>query len=254
MPVILRTIQILTDLVLILASFTLAYFLRVGFIFSSDFPFSLYATVFIPTSLAWLIVLVFQNIYASEPISKRRLFTNIITSNLIGITVFVLIFFYKRDIFFSRLILIYVWGISNLLLISSSWLFRILRSKIYRRGIGTKKVLVVGTNKIAVEAIQDFQENEPYFQAVAILDAYGASQKEILGVPVLGKMNSLEDVVKEKNIKVIVQADCIEQSMNLVDFAEKNELDYFLMPSLLGNYHHNITATLIGKKAVITVR
>ncbi len=253
MPFIIKTTKAFIDFILILISFILAYFLRVGFIFSTDFPFDTYASIFIPTSIAWMLFLFFQKIYSSEPISKRRLFFTIINSNLVGITIFVLIFFYKRDIFFSRLILVYVWTIANVLLIANSWLFRVAQFHIYKKGIGTKKTLIVGANKSAEEAIYNFKKNEPYYEPVAILDAYGTKKKEILGVPVLGKMNSLEEIVKEKNIEVIVQADCIEQSLNLIHFAEVNNIDYLLIPSLLGVYK-NESMSQIGKLPVISLK
>lgn len=250
----LRVSQIIIDFLLILLSFTLAYFLRVGLIFSSDFPFDAYATVFIPTGVFWILVLIFQNVYSRAPISKRRLFISIMASNLIGITLFVLIFFYKRDIFFSRLILVYVWGISSILLIANAWIFRILKFYLRSRGIGTKKTLIVGANKAADQAIKNFQKFEPYYEPVAILDAYGTKKKDIRGIPVLGKMNSLEEVIREKNIQVIVQADCIEQSLNLIHLSEKNNIDYFLMPQLLGMYHKEAQVKMIGKKAMIVLK
>jgi FlaA1/EpsC-like NDP-sugar epimerase len=250
----LRISQIIIDFLLIVISFSLAYFLRVGLIFSSDFPFDAYATVFIPTSIFWILVLLFHNVYSRSPISKRRLFTSIMASNLIGITLFVLVFFYKRDIFFSRLILVYVWGISSILLIANAWAFRILKFYFHSLGIGTKKTLIVGANKSANQAIENFQKFEPYYEPVAILDAYGTKKKDIRGIPVLGKMNSLEEVIKNKNIQVIVQVDCIEQSLNLIHFSEKNNIDYFLMPQLLGMYHKEAQVKLVGKKAMIVLR
>ena len=253
-PQSLRLTQATIDFILILASFTLAYFLRVGFIFSTDFPFAQYAQVFIPTAIAWMAVLFFQRVYREKPTKKRRLFTNIMSANLVGITIFVLIFFYKRDIFFSRLMLVYVWAISSVLIISNAWIFRIYKNFIYKRGIGTKKVLIVGANKTAEEAIENIKKHEPYYEPVAVLDAYGTKKKDIAGIPVLGKMNSFEEVVTEKHIDVILQADCLEQSLNLVHFAEENRLDYFLVPSLLGAYHENVTGQAIGDKVFITLK
>jgi FlaA1/EpsC-like NDP-sugar epimerase len=210
--------------------------------------------VFIPTAIAWLGVLIFQRVYKDAPISKRRLFTNIITANLVGVTIFVLIFFFNRDIFFSRLILAYVWGISNILLIANAWAFRLIKFHSYKKGLGTKKTLIVGANKVAEEVIKNFQTQEPFYEPVAILDAYGTKKKKILGVPVLGKMNSLEDVLKEQNIKAIAQADCIEQSVNLVQICEKNNLDYFLSPNLFGAYHANISSEYLGKLPFVSLR
>ena len=253
-PVIIKTIQASLDYLFILLSFILAYFFRVGFILSTDFSFAAYFSVFLPTSVIWLVVLIFEKTYTTLPIAKRRLFTNIIKANLVGVTIFVLIFFYKRDIFFSRLILVYVWTISNILIISNAWLFRIIQFYLYKKGIWTKKTLIVGANRTAEKAIQNLQENEPFYQAVAILDAYGTKKKEISSVPVLGKMNSLEEIIKKKNISVILQSDCLEQSVNLVHLAEKNNLDYFLMPNLLGSYHENISVSVVGKQPMITLR
>ena len=254
MPQILRNTQIIIDFLLILTAFCFAYFFRVGFIFSTDFPFSDYANVFIPTAIIWMLVLLFQKVYTLRPIPKRQLFIHIITSNLIGITIFVLIFFYKRDVFFSRLILVYVWGISSILLIANTWIFKIIKFHIFKKGIGTKKVLIVGTNKNAVHTISNLQKNEPYYQVVAILAPYGSKKSEILNVPIIGKMNSLLETIKEKNIQVIIQADAIEQSINLIDVSIKNKIDYFLCPTLLAPHTHNIVVSELGKEPLIQLK
>ena len=48
---------LLTDLAVFVGAYALAYFLRVGFIFSSDFPFGRYIAVAALVSPAWLAML-----------------------------------------------------------------------------------------------------------------------------------------------------------------------------------------------------
>ncbi len=251
MQKILKLSHFIIDFILIIISFILAYFLRVWFLLSTDFPFNNYAKVFLIISIIWMAILLIQKNYNSEPKSKRITFFNIITSNLIAVTTFVLVFFYNRDVFFSRLLLVYVWGISNILIISNAWIFRIIKFKIYKKGIWTVKTLIIGANKTAENLIKNLQTNEPYYEAIAILDAYGTKKKEILNVPVLWKMNSIEEIILEKNIKVIMQADCIEQSLNIIQLSEKNHLKYFLAPSLLGMYKQNTKGVNIWEQVMI---
>ncbi|MBN1258526.1 hypothetical protein JXA05_02095, partial [Candidatus Peregrinibacteria bacterium] len=55
--ILLKSIQIAVDALLVMAAFVLAYFLRIGFIFSTDFPFGKYmivAAITLPFTLMFM--------------------------------------------------------------------------------------------------------------------------------------------------------------------------------------------------------
>ena len=249
-PEIIKYTQILADTLIIILAFSLSYALRIGLFISTDFPFSTYFNVFFPASILWIIVLILQKHYEGFS-SKTSHVLKLILSNSIGITFFVLIFFYKREIFFSRLILVYTWNIANILLILNMLFFDKIKFYIYNKKIGTRKALIVGSNKTSIELIENFQKYYPYYEVVAVIDTYGKSKINTKTKPYIKKMTSIDNIIKKYKIQSIIQTDNIEQSINLIQLARKNKIEYLLAPQLLGIYKKNVESKIIGKKSFI---
>jgi hypothetical protein len=67
-----------------------------------------------------------------------------------------------------------------------------------------------------------------------VLDSQGTSQTDIAGVPVRGKLNKLEDVVKEHKISHLLQCADLEHTINLLSLCRQRGITYMLLPSVLG--------------------
>jgi hypothetical protein len=57
---------------------------------------------------------------------------------------------------------------------------------------------------------------------------------EIHGVPVEGKLNKIEEVMRGKRITHVIQCADLEQSLNLLSICREFEATYMLLPSVLG--------------------
>ena len=73
-----------------------------------------------------------------------------------------------------------------------------------------------------------------HIKPVAIIDANGSGKSIIDGVPVVGKMNMFEKTIAQHNIDNILQADHLEQSLNIINYALQNNIKYMMPPELLG--------------------
>jgi hypothetical protein len=62
----------------------------------------------------------------------------------------------------------------------------------------------------------------------------GTSEKEVEGVPVLGKLPKLEEALTKMGITHLIQASDLEQSLNLLGMCRTHGLHYLLLPSVLG--------------------
>lgn len=229
--------QVIIDYLVILLSFTLAYFLRVGNILSTDFPFSEYFVPIVFVAPFWLIVMYFSRCYRLERrVDTYLYFQRLVFVVLVGLSMYAITFFFLRKFIFSRLILAYIFVIATVALYMSHYAFSHIAKRFYRKGVGSYPTLVIGTNREASKLVTKLINEHSIHKPVAILDGYGSKVEEIAGVPVLGKLNKLETVVEDHKIEQIIQADNLEQSINLINYALQNDLKYAMLPSLLGVY------------------
>lgn len=245
----------LVDYIALLAAFGLAYFIRVGFIFSTDFPFFPYFGVALFVSLAWVGFFVVFRIYALETrTDAREHIIRLFLVNILGTGTFLLFFFMFRKLLFSRLILVYVFLISTLLLILVHYFSQKIRGAYSRRSVGISRVLIIGSNRSAEKLIRSLKSLASKHKPIAILDGYGSGKKEVFGVPVLGKLNILESTVDEYKIDEIVQVDNIEQALNLITFCQQKGLKYAMLPSLLGVFHDQIEVERLEFQPIVRLK
>jgi FlaA1/EpsC-like NDP-sugar epimerase len=228
-------IWLLIDLALFLAAYVSAYFFRVGFIISTDFPLDLYVRVMFLVAPLWILILISFRIFTITRVqSSIRNMIHIAYSSLLALALFSLAYYFLYGQFFSRLLLVYA-GVSTFVL-TALWhlAFDQWQRRILRRSPPAYPLLIIGANRDAERLITLLNTKQSVFTPVAILESRGTSQKDIGGVPVLGKLNKLEDVIKEKKITHMAQCADLEHTLNLLSVCRQHGLTYMLLPSVLG--------------------
>ncbi|MDA0375766.1 MAG: hypothetical protein O3A80_00455 [bacterium] len=225
---------LLTDLAVFIGSYAAAYFLRVGWILSTDFPFEPYITVVAITSPLWLIVLITTRTFAlTRSQSSFRNLAYIIYSSLVGTALFALGYYFLFGLFFSRMLLLYALVISTIAI----WIWHLLYSKFQRMRLRADPpvfpTVIVGVTRESRELIKKLNKGSNPLKPVAVLDGRGCKDTEIDGVPVRGKLNKLEDVLSE-GVTHLIQCSDLEQSLNLLSACRQNKITYMLLPSVLG--------------------
>lgn len=246
-----RVLMLFVDWVLIVLSFVLAYWVRFGTLARTDFLFYDFMVVALVVSVIWLLMLVAMRVYAlGRSFLSWFHLERLILGNVAGVATFVMVFFFWRHTFYSRLVIVYLWCFASLVLIFAHVLATWVKGVMVRNGFGVVPALVVGSNRMAQGVIKHLQETHATVQPVVVLDGYGASVKSLHGVPVEGKLDKLEAVVDREGIRFIIQADNIEHALNLIAFAEKRGIEYRLLPSLLGMYHQAETVYMEGMPVI----
>ncbi len=244
----LRAITILLDFPVLLLAFSVAYFLRVGFIFSTDLPFSQVFLIGMLSAAVWIgCLLVLRGYRLSARIHELSHVAKILIAGMTATAAFGLLFYFVQREFFSRLLLLSLFLFGCAFMSLFHIIMQKLEQRLLKQGKGITKLLVIGTNRGVHSFIRLLQEHHSPFVVVAILDGYGTGEKEIAGVPVVGKLNQLESIVEEKGIDAIVQGDNIEQTINLVQFCEQRGLRYYLLPSVLGVYQDELSIHTLEK-------
>lgn len=251
---ILIIIWLISDALVFMSAYALAYFVKVGWIFSSDLPFLTYLSATAMTVIGWLVVMVTMRNYALTRIQKNtKNFAYIAYACVIGMAGFALAFYFLKARLFSRLLLL-IAGIFSIVFVSLWHLvFDRIQRGVLRMYPQTYPLLIIGTNREAERLINRLQKSMSPFMPIAILDGRGGSAKEILGVPVLGKLNKLEEVLREWRITHLVQCDQLEHSLNLLAVCRTHGITYMLLPFVLGVIEENVPMETLEGKQVVSV-
>jgi FlaA1/EpsC-like NDP-sugar epimerase len=226
---------LVTDMALFIAAYALAYFLRVGFILSTDFPIGPYLQTVIIITPLWVAVMLQLGIFRLTRVqSEKRNIAHILFSAVLGLALFSLAYYFLHDKFFSRLLLIYAGILSFIFTTIWHLAFDQWQRQMLRRMPPAYPLLVIGTNREAERFIKLLEERRSPFRPVAVLDSQGSPLKELAGVPVLGKLNKLEEVIKSKKPTHLIQCASLEHTINLMSVCRQHGMTYLLLPSVLG--------------------
>ena len=251
---ILTLLWLLTDALVFIGSYSLAYFVKVGWIFSSDLPFQTYISAVLMTVPGWLFVMITMRNYGLSRVQRSpRNFLYIAYACAIGMAGFTLAFYFLKATLFSRLLLLIAGVLSSIAIFFWHIVFDRIQRVALRAGSPTYPLLVIGTNKEAQNLVEKLQKAKSPITPVAILDGRGSSMSAIAGVPVLGKLNKLEEVIKEKKITHLVQCDQLEHSINLLSLCREHGITYMLLPFVLGVIEDHVPMEALEGKQVVTV-
>jgi FlaA1/EpsC-like NDP-sugar epimerase len=250
----LKILQIAVDGLLILAAFALSYFLRVGLIFSTDFPFGHYATMAAITMPITLVFMFFARAYKlAQQVHTLRHIQRIAFVAIENVAVFMVLYYFAYRQFFSRMVLVYIFLITFLFIYLWHQAFRWILQKSSEREIGVYRTLVIGANRPAEELIKRLIRTKSHIKPVAIIDASGTGKTIIAGVPVVGKMDMFERAIAQHQIDHILQTDHLEQTLNIINYALSNNLKYIMPPELLGIFQGHQTLEEIEGKPFLKV-
>lgn len=232
---VLLLLWILSDFALFIASYALSYFFRVGWILSTDFPFDQFIAVTAAIAPLWLLVLsTTRTFHLTRNQATVRNALYIAYASVVGVALFTLGYYFTYTIFFSRLLLGYAFIIHAV----TTWLWHITFDHMKRRVLRMRPpafpVLIIGVTRESRALISRLNRRRSPLTPVAILDSTGVRDPEIDGVPVLGKLNKLEEVLGRFGITHLIQCSDLEQSLNLLSACRQRGLSYVLLPSVLG--------------------
>lgn len=226
---------LLTDLLVFIGSYVFAYFLRVDWIISTDFPLDQFILITLIIAPLWMLMLLLTRTFAllrrhrSLAVALRMIY-----AGSMALSFFVLAYYFVFGLFFSRLLLIYAFVLSTAL----PWFWHIgfdrWRRRILRNDPVAYPTLIIGATREAEQLIALLQRERSPLTPVAILDGRGSSAKELSGVKVEGKLNKLEETLEKYRITHLIQCSDIEQSLNLLGACRNRRITYLLLPSMLG--------------------
>lgn len=250
----LLAVWLLTDLAVFIACYAMAYFLRVGFIFSTDFPFDRFMTATLLVAPAWLAMLVGTRTFALLRSQRSaRTFAYVAFAGIGGAALFSLTYYFLFGAFFSRMLL----GTALLLSIACGWIWHLAFGLVARatlRSGPAYPTIVVGATRESAALIKALKEKRSPLVPVAVLDGKGTKDPAVEGVPVEGKLNKLEETLEKHGITHLIQCSDLEQSLNLLSACRKRGITYMMLPSVLGIVERDERIETLEGRSVTAVR
>lgn len=250
-----RVLQIALDVLGVYAAFLLAYFVRVGWIFSTDFPFALFALLSAAGTIVWIGFLLFTKYYRLPPRSGVRSWYEdalALVGGIVAVGFLIVSYFFPRDILFSRLIGVYIFVFANVWLFLSRFIFRLLLARQKRRAKNVYKTLIVGANRVGEKLVRKIRSDRfaPY-QIVGVIDPYGLA-KRFDGARILGKLDKLEPVCEREGITAIIQCDAFEHTLNLISLCDEKDIKFQFDPALRGIFEENLRIRQVAGQTMVS--
>ena len=212
-PFIYRLCLALGDILALLLSFTAAYILRVS-IDPRPLPAAITSIEFIGTIAAllplWIILLYILGLYSREVYEYRpKEFGRLIIVAAFGILIMIAVsFFASTPIFPAKLVAIYAFGISFILLASIRTIIKHIRLILLDHGRGALKLLIVG-NSPATLSLSDYIAGNP--RSGYVITGIVANNQYIAPTLADKKFTSLTQALKNSTPDVIIQTDSARQ-------------------------------------------
>ncbi|MBN2571589.1 MAG: undecaprenyl-phosphate glucose phosphotransferase, partial [Ignavibacteriales bacterium] len=163
------------------------------------------------------------------------------------------IFFTKEDLFTRNFILYFSIGLFFTVAIKDK-LIKMFIKRQRRKGIGVRNIIIIGTGELA-DNFANFIKSNPVFgyKVSGFLDDIQDINNSLL----LGKINDLEQIIKEKEISEVVialplsKADLIE---DIIKKCDVNALNSYVIPDYFKFLSNKFTISLFGNFPLISIR
>lgn len=169
--------------------------------------------------LIWAVVLRYFGFYLPKRgTSFVYELLNTIKTSTISVFILIVITFFYRSYSYSRAVMVFFWAISIFSLILSRGMTRQVLRWLRRKGFNLRYVLIVGANNLGERVLEKIKEN-PWtgFKVVGFIRESSVPEgvKEINETEVLGDIDDINDIIKEKAVDQIFIALPLEAHKDL---------------------------------------
>lgn len=231
---------ILTDFIALLASFTLAYIIRVQ-IDTRPLVQEIEAIEFIKVFLllipVWLVINGFVGLY-SKPVYERRLteLGRLVVASFIGMLMIIGYDFVQSEtIFPARLVVVYAFLGSLLFTAIARNLLWMVRRYLFRYGYGVRKVMIIGGAEVGTKMANLLHETiSSGYEIVAMVGSKQYLPKNFDGKH-FGSLDEALDAIPKLGIHTIIQAEFYDQkarNRKIFEAVRNHHLQYKFIPTM----------------------
>jgi len=162
------------------------------------------------------------------------------------------IFFFQRIFPFSRLAIIYSWGLTFLFVIFGRAFIRFIQIIFLKNGIGRRRIIFIGANRLT-EDLGETLRNTWEYKIIGVVRTNEATISSKLKD--LGTVENLEQIVKSYKVDEAIQTKDFSEIQNetILETCDLNHVIYKFVPNLVEMRRKNIETETIGKVPVISL-
>lgn len=256
-------LSLVTDILVVEFSMLLAYWLRfysplvAWFPVTKGFPpFQAYLEASILVMIVWIFIFQqFGMYHLRRNVTPVDEFSQIIKAVSLGMLIMMSLSFFYRDFSFSRLVFLYIWILSVLLLTFSRTLLIYVENRRHRKGKGVLKVALVGHSSKLHPVI----ENITKFPGLGlkICGHIGEKDESIPQIAHLGTISDLPLIIRNNGIHTLIIAPEVQAGQNLwsiLKLCEGLNVEFLLLPDLLEIFTSQLQIYQIGGLPTLRIR
>lgn len=259
--VIYSLILIATDILALLVAFTLAYILRVQYdarplvneIYAQEYMLTFFAVVPL-----WLLIFASLGLYDRNIQNKKssEVF-KLFVGSFIGILIVIgYSFVIDQDVFPARLVAVYAFIGSFILLVVSRYIIHFSRKWAFRQGFGAHRILIIGNSTTAKDIIHqiDISSSAGYhISAIAGPKKIVPSESDAVHYSSVNRALKIIDSLK---ITAIIQTDLFEdeaKNQDILAAAQSRHIDYSFIPAQAEFYAGKNTVDVFLSYPIISI-
>jgi len=257
-----------TDAAMMSLAFYLAYRLRLLTEYKQIFPFSYYLGMLLIQVATLLSLFFFAKLYHRQPAQSNvdelyTIFSNVSVGIIISFAI--ISFFYRQELEYPRLMMIYAWMLTIGLVTFGRLCNRLLRQGLQKQGWGRTRVLIIGTGEVGQMILNKVtHSSEMGYEVVGFItqeDGQTGSGQEgpgqVYGVPILGSASDLPTVIEDYQVDEVIIAlpDASHQEiLDLISLCERERVTIKVFPDVFQIMAQEISIGDLNGLPMVTVR
>ncbi len=252
-------ILIPVDILMIAASFVLAYYMRLGLENIPEFSnISIYEYLQLSIYLipVWIFLYAVDGLYDTH-VGRGlfNIFRRVFVSNSVAILLLSLSIFFTQSQFFSRLILIFIWIFSIILVMVGRILIKSIQQYLLQYGISRRNVLLIGDNDTAEFVAAEIRKNPQL--GLKIIGVVNGENRHGNVLRHLGSIDQIKTVVKKYQIDEIILAETKlprKTISDIIQYCTNANLSFKFIPDVLAFMSLNTRSETIGSMPVLELQ
>lgn len=258
---------VVIDATMVALAFILGYYLRRAIPWPADpvniVELSRYTPLLAVQVLSVLTVFFFNRLYHQTRTHSRvdlvyTIFSGVSIGTMLSVAISALIF--KNSVFeldYPRVMIVYAWLLAIVFVTFGRLAHQRILAGLHRRGWGQDRVLIVGTGEVGQMILQRIRWSPHLgYQVVGFADGSGGPG-DVLGTPVLGKMDDLPMLIDQHHIDEVIIAlpeATHREIVRLISMCERGKVGIKIFPDVFQIMATEVTIGDLGGLPLLTVR
>lgn len=210
------------DFLMLIVAALSAYFLRFQTLAQLspviyEMPFWEFFNIAAGMALAWLVIFALSGLYTIG--GTRRVLdelAKIFVACTVGLAFIIVLFFFQRDLFSSRFIILAAWVLAIVFISAGRLIVRFVQRIFFRRGVGIHKVVIIGEDKNTDILVSAFYKNPGL--GLKVIKRYAKFGEDAA--------SDLEELHKTAGVDEVIQMGTAgrEETLNLIDFCNDHRI------------------------------